>query len=83
MSLSWCSWICCRSKRSWRAGFSGRGSLGRMMNPRWTRRSQISWWKVKVIRAARNAIVALTNADVKSSARSAISVFIGMLVVVG
>ena len=64
-------------------GSTGRGSLGGMMSPRWTRRSRISWWKVKVIRAARNAIVAPTNANVNSNARSAISVFIGTLVGAG
>ncbi len=53
------------------------------MSPCRTRRSRILWWKVKVIRAARNAIVAPMNAEVNSSARSAISVFIGVLVVVG
>ncbi len=53
------------------------------MSPRRMRRSQILWWKVKVIRATRNAIVAPTNADVNSNARSVISVFIGMLVVIG
>ncbi len=47
------------------------------------RRSQISWWKVNVIRAARNAMVAPMNAEVNSNARSAISLFIGMRVVVG
>ncbi len=36
-----------------------------------------------MIKAARNAIVAPTNAEVNSSARSVISVFIGGLVVVG
>ncbi len=53
------------------------------MSPCRTRRSQILWWKMKVIRAARNAMVAPTNAKVKSRARSAIFVFIGMLVIVG
>ncbi len=53
------------------------------MSPRRMRRSRISWWKVKVIRAAKNAMVAPTNADVKSSTRSSISVFIGTLVVIG
>ncbi len=47
------------------------------MSPCWMRRSLISWWKAKVIRAARNAIVAPTNAEVNSNARSNISLFIG------
>ncbi len=47
------------------------------MSPRRMRRSLILWWKVNVIRAARNAMVAPTNAEVNSNARSIISLFIG------
>ncbi len=78
------SWICCyRSRSSRRVGLSGRGSLGGTMSPRRMRHSWILWWKVKVIRAARKAMVAPTNADVNSSARSVISLFIGVLVIIG
>ncbi len=64
-------------------GLFGQGSLGGTMSPHSTRCSLISWWKVKVIRAARNAMVAPTNAEVNRSARSAISLVIGVLAVVG
>ncbi len=47
------------------------------MSPCWRSRSWISWWNVKVIRAARNAIVAPTNAEVNSNTRSNTSLFIG------
>ncbi len=69
---------CCWSPHArWSVGFSGRGPWGGTMSPSQTRRSLILWWKVKVIRAARNAIVAPTNAEVNSNARSNISLFIG------
>ncbi len=53
------------------------------MSPHRMRHSRILWWKVKVTKAARNAIVAPTSAEVNSSAMSVISVFIGVLTVIG
>ncbi len=69
---------CCQcSIARWGAGFSGRGAFGGTMSPSQTSRSLISLWKEKVIRAARNAMVAPTNAEVNSNARSNTSLFIG------
>ncbi len=61
----------------WSVGLVGRGSFVGTMSPRSRSRCQILRWKVKMIRAARNVIVAPTNAEVNSNARSNISLFIG------
>ncbi len=73
--FSSCSRVRC-SRAHWSAG-SGQGSFGGTMSPCRRSRSRILWWKVKVIRAARNVIVAPTNAEVNSNTRSNTSLFIG------
>ncbi len=51
------------------------------MSPHRMRHSLISWWKVNVTSAARNAMVAPGRADVNSRKGSVASLFIGMRVV--